>query len=70
MTSRAHECLENAQKCDSLAMQAKDPLVKAGLQEAARHWRQRAKMLEQLFAATTDLATSRTVDRPDQQRTH
>jgi hypothetical protein len=36
MTPRAHECLENARTCDSLATQAKDPLVKAALKEAAR----------------------------------
>jgi hypothetical protein len=47
MAPRAHECLENARNCDSLAIQAKDPLVKAALQEAARQWRERAKRLEQ-----------------------
>jgi hypothetical protein len=57
MTPRAHECLENARTCDSLATQAKDPLVKAGLQEAARHWRERAKRLEQqLVAESTGLS--------------
>jgi hypothetical protein len=54
MNPRAHECLENARRCDSLATQAKDPLVKAGLQEAARHWRERAKRLEQQFVAESD----------------
>jgi hypothetical protein len=53
-TPRAHECLESARTCDSLATQAKDPLVKAGLQEAARHWRERAKRLEPQLVAETD----------------
>jgi hypothetical protein len=53
MTTRAHECLESARTCEILATQAKDPLVKAGLQEAARHWRERAKRLEQQLVAET-----------------
>jgi hypothetical protein len=67
MTARAHECLANARKCDSLATQAKDPLVKAGLQEAARHWRERAKRLEQQLVAESDrLIAPQAVDRVDE----
>jgi hypothetical protein len=51
MTPRVHECFEKARDCDSLATQAKDPLVKAALQEAARQWRERAQRLEQQFIA-------------------
>jgi hypothetical protein len=56
MSSRAHECLESARTCEILATQARDPLVKAGLQEAARHWRERAKRLEQQLVAEIDRA--------------
>jgi hypothetical protein len=59
MTPRAHECLENARTCDSLATQAKDPLVKAALKEAARQWRERAKRLEQQFIAEGDRRPTR-----------
>jgi hypothetical protein len=63
MTPRAHECLESARTCDGLATQAKDPLVKAGLQEAARRWRERAKRLEQqLVAESNRPITSQAVD--------
>jgi hypothetical protein len=57
MTPRAHECLEKARTCDSLATQAKDPLVKAALREAARQWRERAKRQEQQFIAESDQQT-------------
>jgi hypothetical protein len=59
MTPRVHECFEKARDCDSLAMQAKDPLVKAALQEAARHWRERAQRLEQQFIAEGDRRPTR-----------
>jgi hypothetical protein len=59
MNPRSHECLEKARNCDSLATQAKDPLVKTALQEAARQWRERAKRLEQQFIAEGDRPPTR-----------
>jgi tRNA C32,U32 (ribose-2'-O)-methylase TrmJ len=47
MSTRADECLENAQRCETLAKLQRDATVKAGLEEAARHWRKRKQMLEQ-----------------------
>jgi hypothetical protein len=44
--SKAQECLENAQRCETLARLQSDPLVKAGLLEAARKWRDRQRLIE------------------------
>jgi hypothetical protein len=44
--SRAQECLENAQRCETLARLQSDPVVKAGLLEAARKWRDRQRLIE------------------------
>jgi SH3-like domain-containing protein len=40
--SRAKEYLEKAQRCDVLAEQERDQVVRAALLHAARQWRNRA----------------------------
>jgi hypothetical protein len=50
VTSRA-ECLDNAERCNTLAKLQRDPTIKAGLEEAARQWFHRAKLLEQIAAS-------------------
>jgi hypothetical protein len=44
--SRAKECLENAQRCETLAEIERDQVVSAALMHAAQQWRDRA-LLEQ-----------------------
>jgi hypothetical protein len=52
--STAQECLENAQRCETLARLQSDSLVKAGLLEAARKWRERQRLIELAQNQPTD----------------
>jgi hypothetical protein len=47
MATRTEEYLEKAERCEDLALRAKDAEVKIALMEAARQWRGRADLLAQ-----------------------
>jgi hypothetical protein len=45
LISREQEYRQKAECCEDLAVEAKDATVKIALQEAARQWRGRARLL-------------------------
>jgi hypothetical protein len=54
MSSTAEECVENAQRCETLAKLQSDSLVKAALLEAAHRWRERKLLIELARCQPTD----------------
>src|SRR5262249_12661543 len=45
--SKIEDCLTNAQRCETLANEARDTLVRDALRHAAQQWRSRADLLGQ-----------------------
>ena len=56
MGSKIEECLANARRCEALANDARDTLVKTALMQAARQWRDRAGLIgEHAYASSAGL---------------
>jgi hypothetical protein len=59
LSTRIEDYLKQAQECETLAMEAKDAVVKAALLHAAQHWRDRARLVAQHADDERGNATSR-----------